>query len=204
MIILHHLRIGRSLFCAWLLEELHLEYEPKEYFRNLKTFRSQDDLKAVHPLGKSPVIEDGSLMLSESSAITTYLIEKYDPENKLHPCRKQINNWAKFTQWLHYPEGSVFAPLLIDMLLQRNNDSSRRLNEFSASEINLHFDYIQEQLGNNNYILGEFTAADIGIAYVVDVADKGKHLAQYPVLLNYLTRCKNRTAFQKAKLRVVE
>ena len=77
MIILHHLRIGRSLFCAWLLEELHLEYEPKEYFRNLKSFRSQDVLYAAYSLGNSPFIDDVSLMLSEASAITTYLIEKY-------------------------------------------------------------------------------------------------------------------------------
>ena len=204
MITLHHLRIGRSLFCAWLLEELHLEYELKEYFRNPKTFRSQDDLKSVHPLGKSPIIEDGSLMLTESSAITTYLMEKYDSENEFHPCREKINTWAKYTQWLHYPEGSAFAPLLIDMLLQRTKDSSQRLNEFSSGEIVLHLNYIQEELDNNDYMLGNFSAADISIAYVIGVADTGKHLAPYPKLLEYQTRCKNRAAFQKAKLRVVE
>jgi len=116
MITLHHLRIGRSLFTVWLLEELACGYKLKVYHRDPKTMRAQADLKAVHPLGKSPVIEDDDLMLSESGAITSYLLEKFDAEHQFHPSRSDIATWGKYNQWLTYPEGSVFAPLLLKML----------------------------------------------------------------------------------------
>ena len=80
MLTIHHLRIGRSIFTVWLLEELGVEYALKEYLRDPATMRAQDDLKGIHPLGKSPVIEDGDLVLSESGAITSYLLEKFDTE----------------------------------------------------------------------------------------------------------------------------
>ena len=103
MILLHHLRIGRSLFTVWQLEEFGIDYEIKVYHRDPKTFLAPAELKAVHPLGKSPVIEDSDIMLSESGAITSYLLEKFDVENKFSPPRSQSQEWAKFTQWLHYP-----------------------------------------------------------------------------------------------------
>ena len=83
MILLHHLRIGRSIFTVWLLEELGLDYELKVYHRNPETFRSQDDIKAATPLGKSPTIEDGDILLTESGAIAAYLVDRYDTGGKL-------------------------------------------------------------------------------------------------------------------------
>jgi len=120
MITLHHLRIGRSLFTVWLLEEAGAEYDLKVYLRDPETMRSQADLKAVHPLGKSPVIEDGDLMLTESGVITNYILEKFDSDNKLHPSKDDLAVWAKYQQWLAYSEGSVFAPLLLKMLTLRS------------------------------------------------------------------------------------
>ena len=84
MIVMHHLRVGRAIFTTWLLEELGVEYELKLYDRN-EMGRAPAELKAAHPLGKSPVIEDGGVTLAESGAITTYLIETYDPDGALSP-----------------------------------------------------------------------------------------------------------------------
>lgn len=203
MILLHHLRIGRSLFTVWQLEEIGAEYELKVYLRD-DTFRAPAELKAVHPLGKSPVIEDGDLLLSESGAITSYLLEKFDADNMLAPSRSDQAAWAKFTQWLHYPEGSVFGPLLIKMLLLRGGEHAG-LEAFSAKEIALHLGHIADQLGANDYILGEqFSAADFGIAYVISMADRLGQLEAFPTLKHYLDRCVSRPAFVRAIAKAIE
>ncbi len=205
MILLHHLRVGRSMFTVWQLEELGIAYELKIYQRDPATFRAQDDLKAVHPLGKSPVIEDGDLMLSESSAITTYLLEKFDTDNRFSPPRSDLQNWATFTQWLHYPEGSVFTPLLINMLLSRSDQPHAALGGFSDNEIELHLNHIARQLGDNAFILGDsFSAADFGISYVVSLARRLGQIDAYPILNAYLERNLSRPAYLRALERAVE
>lgn len=205
MILLHHLRIGRSIFMVWQLEEFEAPYDLKVYHRDPKTFKAQDDLKAVHPLGKSPVIEDGDIMLSESGAITTYLLEKFDPENKLSPPRSDLANWAKFTQWLHYPEGSVFLPLLVKLLLSRSGQDHVAFTPYSEKEIKLHLEHIAAQLGDNEFILGDtFSAADFGISYVVSMANRLGVLAPYPTLQAYLDRNLARPAYLRAIERGVE
>ena len=110
MLTIHHLRIGRSIFTVWLLEELELDYDLVEYHRNPETMRAPPELKDIHPLGKSPVIVDDGLVLSESGAITAYLLEKYDSQGKFTPPRSDLAAWGRYTQWLHYPEGSVLCP----------------------------------------------------------------------------------------------
>ena len=203
MIRLHHLRIGRSLFTVWQLEELGAEYELEVYHRD-EFFRAPPELKAVHPLGKSPVIEVGELILSESGAITSFLLETLDSENRFAPARSELAAWAKFTQWLHYPEGSVFGPLLIKMLLLRGGEHDG-LDAFSAKEIALHLGHIAAQLSDGDYILGaDFSAADFGIAYVVSMADRLGQLGDYPTLSAYLARCQSRPAFQRAVEKAVE
>ena len=205
MILLNHLRIGRSIFTVWQLEELSVDYELKVYHRDPETFRAPDDLRLVHPLGKSPVIEDDSLLLSESGAITSYLLEKFDKENRLSPSRSDLARWAEFTQWLHYPEGSVFAPLLIKMLQMRSGQAHDVLEEFSAKEIKLHLNYIAEKLADNEYILGrQFSAADFGISYVISLAKRLEQLDDYPSLEAYLSRNLSRPAYTKAVERAVE
>lgn len=205
MLILHHLRIGRSIFTVWQLEELGIEYELKVYHRDAKTFRAGDDLKIIHPLGKSPVIEDGELVLSESSAITTYLLEKFDVDNTFAPPRSELAQWATFTQWLHYPEGSVFTPLLIKMLQMRSDETHAALEAFSAKEIQLHLGHIANQLDDNAYILGsDFTAADFGICYVLSLAKRLGQLEEHPSLSSYVERNLNRSAYQRAVDTAVE
>ncbi|MFT6295167.1 MAG: glutathione S-transferase [Glaciecola sp.] len=205
MILLHHLRIGRSIFTVWQLEEFGVPYDLKVYHRDPATFKAQDDLKAVHPLGKSPVIEDGEIMLSESGAITSYLLEKFDQENKLSPPRSDLARWAKYTQWLHYPEGSVFLPLLVKMLLARSGQDHVAFTPFSEKEIKLHLEHIAAQLGDNEFILGdEFSAADFGISYVVSMAKRLGVLDPYPTLNAYQERNLSRPAYLRAIERAVE
>lgn len=205
MITLHHLRIGRSIFTVWLLEEVGVDYQLKVYHRNPETMRAPEELKEIHPLGKSPVIEENGLLLSESGAITSYILEKYDPEHKFSPRPEALEEWAKYTQWLAYAEGSVFAPLLLKMLTLRSGVDHPVISPFSDAEIKLHFDHITEQLGDQPFILGDsISGADFGITYMVSMAERLGQLGPYPTLAAYLERMRSREAFQRAIEKAVE
>ncbi len=205
MLTIHHLRIGRSIFTVWLLEELNLKYELKEYLRNPTTMRAPPELKNIHPLGKSPVIDDDGLILSESGAITSYLLEKHDKNNQFSPPRSELAAWGTYTQWLHYPEGSVFSPLLMKMLSLRSGEPQPLLDGFADPEIKLHLSHISNQLGDKEFILGDtFSGADFGISYVVNMAQRLGQLEAYPSLEAYIERNKARPAFLRALERAVE
>ncbi len=204
MIKLHHLRIGRSIFTVWMLEEVGADYELAVYLRDPETMRSQSDLKAVHPLGKSPIIEDGDLMLTESGVITSYVLAKYDTEFKLHPNQLDLVKWAEYQQWLTYPEGSVFAPLLLKMLTLRGGVDHPVITPFSDAEIVLHLGHISNKLGDQDYILGEFSGADFGVAYMISMAERLGQLEPYPSLQDYWQRCQSRPAFVRAIEKAVE
>jgi glutathione S-transferase len=205
MLTIHHLRIGRSIFTVWLLEELELEYELKEYLRDPETMRAPPELKQIHPLGKSPVIDDDGLVLSESGAITAYLLEKHDQAGKFSPPRSDLRAWAEYTQWLHYPEGSVFTPLMMKMLSLRSGEPQPLLDGFGDPQIALHFGHITNKLGDNEFILGDsFSGADFGVSYMVGMAQALGQLEPYPALAAYLQRNQARPAFQRALERGVE
>ena len=205
MLTIHHLRIGRSLFTVWLLEELELEYDLVEYRRDPETMRAPPELKNVHPLGKSPVIDDDGLVLSESGAIATYLLEKHDSQNRFSPPRSDLRAWAEYNQWLHYAEGSVFTPLMMKLLSMRAGGTVEMLDAFADPEVELHFSHIANKLGDNDYILGSsLSGADFGIGYMVNMANMLGLLAPYPTLVEYVERIRARPAFQRAVSRAVE
>jgi len=117
MITVHHLANSRSQRILWLLEELGLEYEVKRYERDPETSLAPPELKKVHPLGKSPVITDGDLVVAESGAIIEYLVDKYG-NGKLAPARGTPER-LQYTYWLHYAEGSAMLPLLLKLVFNK-------------------------------------------------------------------------------------
>lgn len=194
----HHLRVGRSVFTVWLLEELGLEYTLQLYDRN-RAGRAPPELKAPHPLGKSPVLEIDGFVLAETAAIAMYLIETRASDGPFAPppAGPERGRWL---QWLHYPEGSVFAPLLMTLLLVREAEPKPPVvSAFAAGEIKLHLDYIDAQLGDNPFIFGEsMSLPDFGITYVLSVADRLRQLGPYPRLKAYVDRNMARPAFRRA------
>jgi glutathione S-transferase len=206
MIRVHHLRVGRPIFTTWLLEELGLDYELEIYLRDPETRRAPPGLKAAHPLGKSPVIEDDGLVLSESGAIASYLIDTYDREGKLAPPRGDRVARAVWTQWLHYPEGSAFLPLMLKLLLMREGEPHPKLiSRFAGAETTLHLGYIERSLGEKAYILGDqLQGPDFGVAYIVQLAKFVGALDPYPALDAYLARAMERPAYLRARERAGE
>lgn len=205
MLTLHHLRIGRSLFMVWLLEELGLDYQLKVYLRDPMTMRAPVELRDIHPLGKSPVIEDDGLILAESGAITTYLIETYGADRGWIPATGDKATRARFLHWLHYPEGSAFLPLFMRMMVMRSGQTAEPFDAFSRGETNLHLSYMSTELGDKPFILGDsISAADFGFAYIVSLGRRLGILGPFPNLTAYGERFSNRPAFLRAVERAVE
>lgn len=199
MIIVHHLRIGRPIFTLWLLEELGLDYELKIYDRNPDTGRAPPELREAHPLGKSPVLEIDGVVLAESGAITAHLIESYDDAGALTPKRSDHAAWLEHLQWLHYPEGSAFLPMIMQMLLKREDPRPPVIGAFADAETKLHLDYMTEKLGETDFLLGDrLQAADFGVGYVCSMAARLKLLDGHPTLAAYAKRLMARDAFQRA------
>ena len=109
----HHLNKSRSQRIVWLLEELGLAYEIVRYQRDAKTNFAPPELKKIHPLGKSPVIQDGPHVVIESAAIIDYLIRRHG-EGRLQPDPAGAT-YDEYVQWLHFAEGSAMLPLMLDL-----------------------------------------------------------------------------------------
>ncbi len=197
MLKLHHLRIGRSIFTVWLLEELGADYEMDIYDRN-EMGRAPPELKKAHPLGKSPVIDDNGFVLAESGAIALYLLDKFDPANRLGP-PADAKGRAEWMQWLMYTEASAFAPMLLKLLLSRTEDKPPVFDMFATGEVALQLGYVEARLADRDYVMGaSFSAVDIGMTYIAEMAERLGELAPYPNLAAYLARNKARPAFQRA------
>lgn len=199
MIIVHHLNNSRSQRVLWLLEELGLEYEIKYYERDAKTMLAPTALRQVHPLGKSPVITDADLTLGESGAIIEYLVSRYG-SGQLVPA-PDTKEHQLYTYWLHYAEGSAMPPLVMKIVFDNfGTGDSRELNAYIASQIKLHFDYMEGELGKSTWFAGEeFTAADIQMSFPLEAtAMLGEQVESRPKLKEFLDRIHARPAYKRA------
>jgi glutathione S-transferase len=212
MIVVHHLNNSRSQRVLWLLEELGLEYEIRRYQRDPKTMLAPASLRAVHPLGKSPVITDGSLTLAESGAIMEYVVEHHGG-GRLAPAAGTPER-MRYTYWLHYAEGSAMPPLLMKLVFDRIETAPmpffakpiakaiarRARSSFIEPQIALHLTYLEAELGKHRWFAGnEFTAADIQMSFPLEAAAAGVGLdASRPKLAAFLDRIHARPAYLRA------
>ncbi|HZC17376.1 MAG TPA: glutathione S-transferase [Caulobacteraceae bacterium] len=196
MLKVHHLNNSRSQRILWLLEELGLDYEIVPYQRDATTNLAPPELKAVHPLGKSPVIEDGAIRIAESGAIVEYVVERHGG-GKLRPDPKSDAHVA-YNEWLHYAEGSAMLPLMLNLYVMRLGEAAAPLQPRIESEIANNLAYISGALGDRDYLMGEFTGADVQVSFVMEVARAFGKLAAYPNLTAYLARLHGRAAFKRS------
>lgn len=210
MIILHHLNNSRSQRILWLLEELGLQYEIKHYERNKKTMLAPPELKAIHALGKSPVITDGDLIIAESGAIIEYLIDKYG-KGKMKPLAGTPEA-LRYTYWLHFAEGSAMTPLLFTLVFNKIDSSpmpffakpimhavSTKVREtFINPNLNNISDFIENELAKTEWFAGsEISGADIQMSFPLEAAaSRSKNLG--PKTQAFLKKIHARPAYQKA------
>lgn len=214
MIKLHHLNNSRSQRVLWMLEELGLDYELVRYERDPHTMEAPASLRQVHPLGKSPVLEDGDLVLAESAVIIEYLAEHYGPH--LLPeagtaARRQCN------YWLHYAEGSLMPLLLMKLIFQKVKSgpmpffakpiakgiAGKVTGSFIDPRLNQHLDFVEAELGDSPWLLGEsLSAADFQMSFPLEAARSRGGLGSRPRLNAYVDRIHAHPSYQRALAKV--
>jgi glutathione S-transferase len=197
MIVVHHLNNSRSQRILWLLEELKVKYEIVRYERDLKTRLAPPQLMTIHPLGKSPVVEDGKRVMAESGAIIEYLISRYG-KRKLAPSESSPE-YCDYLQWLHYAEGSAMLPLMLALYVSRLGEAGAPLHPRIDSEVANHLGYIDKALAHREVLVGKkFTGADIQMTFVLEAADARGRLGGYEHAQRYLSLMQSRPAYRRA------
>ena len=197
MLTLHHLADSRSKATLWLLEELGEPYEIVRYERDPVTRLAPPELEAVHPLGKSPMVTDGDGVLIESGAIVEILVRRYG-RGRLAP-EYATPAYDKYVEWLHYSEGSAMLPLMLKLYVARLGNAGAPLHPRIEGEIARHLGHIDRSLTGREWLLGDFSAADIQLSFVGEVARAWDLSASnYPALDAWVARFRTRAAYLRA------
>jgi glutathione S-transferase len=212
-LVVHNLNNSRAQRVLWLLEELGVPYEVKHHQRN-RSLQAPAELKAIHPLGKSPIVEDQGRVLAETGAIVEYILDTY-ANGRLRPLSGSDER-LRFTYWLHYAEGSAMPPLLVHLLfsamprrapallrplVRRIADQAKAA--YSRPQLKLHTDFWESELARSTWFAGEeLTAADIMMSYPVEAAAaRVKALEGRPKLAAFHERIHARPAYRRAEER---
>jgi glutathione S-transferase len=196
MIIVHHLENSRSQRILWLLEELELPYEVRRYERDPKTMLAPPELRRVHALGKSPVLEHEGRILAETGAIVEYLVEQAD--GRLAPTRR--DDILRYRHFLHYAEGSLMPPLLVMLVIRRLGILGRPARAPIQAMIDKHLSWLETELAERPWFAGEeFSAADVMMSFPLEAARHRAGLdAALPNLTDWLERIHARPAYGAA------
>lgn len=196
-IIVHHLENSRSQRILWLLEELGLDYEVKRYERDPKTMLAPTELKAVHPLGKSPAIEDDGRIYVETGAIVEHLVAKSGGELG---APSHMDEAQRYRQFLHYAEGSMMPPLLALLVIQRLGVLGRPARGNLLKMFGEHLKWLNDELASRAWFTGDsFTAADIMMSFPLEAARQRAGLDErYPHILAWLDKIHARDAYKRA------
>jgi glutathione S-transferase len=209
MLIVHHLNNSRSQRVLWLLEELGVAYEIVRYQRQ-PDMLAPAELRAVHPLGKSPVITDAGNTIAESGAIAEYLVGTYGNGRLIPP--PDTPERLRYTYWLHYAEGSAMPPLLLKLLFTLMPTrapalvrplvrmiSGQALTTFINPQLKLHMGFWESELSKSEWFAGDaFTAADIQMSFPLEAASRGGLEQGHPKAMAFLERIHARPAYQRA------
>jgi len=215
VITVHHLNHSRSQRVLWLLEELEVPYELVKYERDPETMLAPRSLEAIHPLGKSPVITEGDAVIAESGAILEYLVETHGKGRFAPPAGTQAHHDYRY--FMHYAEGSLMPYLLLKLITRRLKQakmpffarpiarkiSGKLAGDFVDPNLRRHVAFLGAHLGKHRWFAGdELTAADMQMLFPVEaVVERATDLSPPPPLADFVKRCKERPAFQRALAR---
>ncbi|MEK8052348.1 glutathione S-transferase [Ideonella sp. DXS22W] len=212
MIVVHHLNNSRSQRVLWLLEELGVPYEIRHHQRNAQTMLAPPELLQVHPLGKSPVIQDGDATVAETGAIVEYLLERHG-QGRLLPAAGSAEA-LRYRYWLHFAEGSAMPPLLLTLIFDRvanapmpffvkpiaRGIAAKVMDTLVRPNLKRQLDFMEAELGRSAWFAGdELTGADIMMSFPLEAAAQRAGLdASRPRLHAFLQRIHARPAYQRA------
>ncbi|MDB5969718.1 MAG: Glutathione S-transferase [Hydrocarboniphaga sp.] len=214
MLTVHHLNNSRSQRILWLLEELGLPYEIKRYQRDAATMLAPKELKAIHPLGKSPLLTDdtanGVITIAESGAIVEYILDTYG-NGRLAPPRG-TPEFLRYRFWLHYAEGSLMPLLVMKLIVGVAGKKAPLLvrpvakgfvgginKAFLGPQLKLHLDYVESELARHSWFVGEeFTAADVQMSFPLEAARARAGSAGQSRIDAFLERIHARPAYRRA------
>lgn len=197
MLEVHHLNASRSRRITWLLEELGAEYRVFPYERDPATRYAPPALKAIHPLGKAPILRDGSRTLIESGAIVDYLIRHYG-HGRFAPAAGS-EDFERYQQFLHYAEGSAMLPLLLKLYVGRLGAAGAPLQPRIEAEIENHLGWLERELDGRDYFVGDsLTGADVQLSFVAQIGVQFCGAAPFPRLAAFAARIEARPAYRRA------
>ncbi|MFC0820481.1 MULTISPECIES: glutathione S-transferase family protein [Pseudomonadota] len=196
MITIYSLKQSRSQRIVWLLEELGVPYEVKNFEREPITRAAPAIFKTLHPLGKSPILTDGDLVLAESGAIVEYLIKRYG-NGRFLPAENYAD-YAQYKQWMHYAEGSIMPNFTLKLVAGDSNKA-----DYINGQVALHLDYIEQYLADKKWFCGEqLTGADIMMSFPLQVAIFMLPEQAYPNIARFVSQVEQSDTYQRAESRV--
>ncbi|MBS0482437.1 MAG: glutathione S-transferase [Proteobacteria bacterium] len=195
-LIVHHLNNSRSQRVLWLLEELELPYEIRFYQRDGQTNLAPPELKAIHPLGKSPLLEEDGVVIQESAAIVQHLIDVYG-HGRFAPPRELA---LRHLQFMHFAEGSMMLPILLQLYTSRLGDAAAPLKPRIDEQLQSHFAYLEGELGRTGHFVGDdWTGADVMLSFPAEVAVMQGMGSDLPKLAAFVEAIHARPAWQRAR-----
>lgn len=215
MLKLYALKQSRAYRIAWLLELLELDYQLAVIERDKRTFLAPDDLRKIHPLGKSPLLQDGDLTLAESGAMVEYLLARHNPQGKFKVSPDSAD-YPHYLYWLHYAEGSLMPLLVMSLVFHRIEQRKvpffvkpivRKMVEsvrssFIQPQLKLHLDHIEQYMQGKTWLVGEqLSGADVMMSFPLQALVK-KGLVGYPNIHAYVARIEQDSAYQRAELKI--
>ncbi len=197
MIEVHHLNSSRSRRITWMLEELGVDYQIVMHQRDATTNLAPPELKNIHPLGKAPVIRDGTELIFESGAIIDHLVRRYG--NGRFAPKAGSADYNRYVQFLHYAEGSAMLPLMLRLYVGRLGDAGAPLQPRIDSEIGNHLGFLDAQVTDRDYFVGEsLTGADVQLSFVAQVGVTFAGRERFGNLARFVDRIEARPAYQRA------
>ncbi len=197
-IIVHHLNNSRSQRILWLLEELGMDYEVRHYQRDAVTNLAPPELKEVHPLGKSPLLEIDGRVIEESGAIVQVLCERYGNGTWLPDAGS--DDALRHLELMHFAEGSAMTPILLQIYASRLGDAAAPLAPRINEQLTAHFGYMEQILRPSGHFIGDdWTGADVMLSFPAEVAVMQGQGANFPKLADFVASIHARPAWQRAR-----
>jgi glutathione S-transferase len=196
-ITVHHLNNSRSQRILWLLEELSIPYEITHYQRDAVTNLAPPELLAVHPLGKSPMIEENGRVIIESGAIVEYLCERHGGA-ALVP-ERGTDAHVRHLELMHFAEGSAMTPILLALYTSRLGEAADPIMPRINEQLDAHFDFMNSELRASGHFIGDsLSAVDIMLSFPAEVAAMQGRTATRPKLGAFVAWVQARPAYQRA------